>query len=86
MCNQEKASGCGIFLHGVEMVSAQVGLKAQDVANPGDASPVPRLVKFGGVVRDADGKPLSGTVGMTFALYSEQGGGAARNSLYAFVI
>jgi trimeric autotransporter adhesin len=38
---------------------------------------VPRLVMFNGVVKDANGKPLSGDVGVTFALYREQEGGAA---------
>ncbi|HEV2349191.1 MAG TPA: hypothetical protein VG028_05020 [Terriglobia bacterium] len=37
---------------------------------------VPRLMKFGGVVRDAAGKPLSGTVDVTFSLYSTEAGGS----------
>jgi hypothetical protein len=41
------------------------------------ASALPRLVRFGGTVRDASGNPLTGVVGITFALYSEQSGGAA---------
>jgi hypothetical protein len=40
------------------------------------ASALPRLVRFGGTVKDVDGSPLSGVVGITFALYSEQTGGA----------
>lgn len=35
--------------------------------------PVPRMIRFGGRLRDAS----TGTVGMTFALYKEQQGGAA---------
>src|SRR5215467_12494652 len=38
---------------------------------------VPRVVQFGGVIRDATGKPKVGTVGVTFAFYKEQEGGAA---------
>ncbi|MGA2593115.1 MAG: hypothetical protein ABSH32_24625, partial [Bryobacteraceae bacterium] len=38
---------------------------------------MPRLVRFGGTLRGPDGSPLTGVVGMTFALYSEQTGGAA---------
>ena len=38
---------------------------------------VPRLIRFAGVARDANGKPLSGTIGITFSLYAEQSGGAA---------
>jgi len=41
------------------------------------ASALPRLVRFGGTVKDLDGSPLTGVVGITFALYSEQTGGAA---------
>jgi Chaperone of endosialidase len=37
---------------------------------------VPRLIRFSGVARDLNGKPLTGTVGVTFALYAEQTGGA----------
>ena len=41
------------------------------------ASSLPRLVRFGGTVKDLNGNPLTGVVGITFALYSEQTGGAA---------
>src|SRR5271170_4391846 len=40
------------------------------------ASGLPRLVPFSGSVKDASGSPLTGVVGITFALYSEQTGGA----------
>ena len=44
---------------------------------PGEtASALPRLVRFGGVVKDVNGNPLTGVVGITFALYGEQTGGA----------
>ncbi len=36
---------------------------------------VPPLVHFSGAVNDLDGKPLSGTVNVTFRLYKEQEGG-----------
>ncbi len=48
---------------------------AQTPAQP--ASALPRLVRLGGSVRDLNGTPLTGVVGVTFALYSEQTGGAA---------
>ena len=38
---------------------------------------LPRLVRFGGVLGNANGTPVTGLVGVTFALYSEQTGGAA---------
>jgi hypothetical protein len=41
------------------------------------ASALPRLVRFGGTVKDLNGNPLTGVVGITFALYSEQNGGAS---------
>jgi hypothetical protein len=37
---------------------------------------VPRLVNFSGTAADTSGKVLSGTVGVTFAIYKEQEGGA----------
>ena len=40
-------------------------------------SALPRLVRFGGTVKDLNGSPLTGVVGITFALYSEKTGGAA---------
>ncbi|MGA7928681.1 MAG: hypothetical protein WCA20_22130 [Candidatus Sulfotelmatobacter sp.] len=40
------------------------------------ASALPRLVRFSGTVKDLNGNPLTGVVGITFALYSEQAGGA----------
>jgi trimeric autotransporter adhesin len=39
------------------------------------ASTLPRLVRFGGTAKDLNGNPLTGVVGITFALYSEQTGG-----------
>ncbi|MGA9798333.1 MAG: hypothetical protein WBQ68_04955 [Terriglobales bacterium] len=40
------------------------------------AKNVPRLVRFAGVLKDAAGNPRTGTVGITFAIYSESTGGA----------
>ncbi|MBI1956222.1 MAG: hypothetical protein HYS38_07490 [Acidobacteria bacterium] len=37
----------------------------------------PRVVQFSGVVKDALGNPRTGVLGLTFALYEEQEGGAA---------
>src|SRR5260370_39030407 len=41
------------------------------------ASALPRLVRLGGTVKDLKGAPLTGLLGLTFTLYSEQTGGAA---------
>ncbi len=40
------------------------------------ASALPRLVRFGGTVKDLNGNALTGVVGITFAFYSEKTGGA----------
>ena len=37
---------------------------------------VPRLIRFSGTASDEAGKPMTGPVGITFALYREQQGGA----------
>jgi hypothetical protein len=37
---------------------------------------VPHLVRFAGFIKDMSGQPLTGTVGVTFALYCDQEGGA----------
>ncbi len=41
------------------------------------ASALPRLVRFSGTASDIKGNPLTGVVGITFSLYSEQTGGAS---------
>ena len=37
---------------------------------------VPRLMQFSGIAKDTSGKPLTGTVGITFLLYKDEQGGA----------
>src|SRR5947209_9102748 len=37
---------------------------------------VPRLIKFSGTATDVGGEALSGTVGITFAIYKDDHGGA----------
>jgi hypothetical protein len=44
---------------------------------PATASTLPHLVRFSGTAKDGRGNALSGVVGVTFALYAEQTGGAA---------
>jgi len=59
--------------------------QSPDSANQSTASPaasasaaeVPRLIKFSGTLLDAQDRPMAGPVGVTFALYSQQTGGAA---------
>ncbi|HET8922238.1 MAG TPA: hypothetical protein VFN26_04495 [Candidatus Acidoferrum sp.] len=71
---------------GVAGVQAQQRVGAEPQAPSGTVQaprevvpplPVPRLVKFAGTLRDELGKPRTGVVGVTFAVYKEQEGGAA---------
>jgi len=41
------------------------------------AADVPRLIKFSGMLLDAQDRPMAGPVGVTFALHAQQTGGAA---------
>jgi hypothetical protein len=49
---------------------------AQTASGGSNVSQVPPLVNFNGVLAGANGKPLTGTVGVTFYLYQDQQGGA----------
>lgn len=52
-----------------------VALSAFGQINSESSTAVPRLIKFSGTVKAADGSPRTGVVGITFALYAEQDGG-----------
>ena len=54
-----------------------VSLSAQQAVLAAANVVVPPMVKYSGVLTDANNKPLTGTVGVTFALYKESQGGAA---------
>src|SRR5580704_6529716 len=58
------------------IVLAWASAAAQQTVATATNAIVPPLVKFSGVLSDLNGKPLSGTVGVTFALYKDQQGGA----------
>jgi hypothetical protein len=61
-------------------VSAEPQAPSRTVQTPGElvpTLPVPRLVKFAGTLKDELGKARTGVVGVTFAVYKEQEGGAA---------
>jgi YVTN family beta-propeller protein len=57
-------------------LASLAGAQTSTAAAATTASALPRLVRFGGVVKDLNGNPLNGVVGITFALYGEQTGGA----------
>src|SRR5215472_3340548 len=65
-----------VFLLLTPMVSAQ-GRVSQNQGTSVAAVEVPRLIKFSGTLVDAQERPLAGPVGVTFALYAQQSGGAA---------
>ena len=68
-------------LQAQQPVAAEPQVPSSGVQAPREvvpALPVPRLVKFSGVVKDELGGPHSGTVGITFAIYKDQEGGAAQ--------
>jgi hypothetical protein len=49
---------------------------AQQGASTQSSAPVPRMVNFTGKAIDAQGKPIAGIAGVTFAIYKEQYEGA----------
>jgi hypothetical protein len=57
-------------------LSAAAQMANGKAAAPSASADVPRVVKFSGTATDETGKPISGAVGVTFALYKDQQGGA----------
>ena len=81
-----KPSPISFAIFVVSLLLAPVLLaQSPDSANQTAASPtasasaaeVPRLIKFSATLLDAQDRPMAGPVGVTFALYSQQTGGAA---------
>jgi len=58
-------------------ICPMLSVSAQQAALAAANAVVPPVMKFGGVLTDVNGKPLTGTVGVTFALYKDSQGGAA---------
>ncbi len=56
------------------LVCPAIPLMAQQTGTPENI--VPSMVTFSGTLSNTDGKPLTGTVGVSFLLYKEQTGGA----------
>src|SRR5215472_15586901 len=62
------------------LAAASAFAQSQQTANPtadNASTVVPRLIKFSGSLLDERGDAMKGPVGVTFALYAEQSGGAA---------
>jgi hypothetical protein len=60
----------------VLLVCSAVPMAAQQPAASSATVAVPPIVNFNGLLTDVTGKPLTGTVGVTFYLYQESQGGA----------
>jgi len=60
-------------------LASWTGLAQQSATTPeapGTSSAVPRLINYSSVLRDVNGKPLSGVTGVMFMLYKDEQGGA----------
>jgi len=58
------------------LICTVASLSAQQAAMAAANAIVPPMVKFSGVLTDANSKPMTGMAGVTFALYKDQEGGA----------
>jgi hypothetical protein len=67
---------CVLFLAGALPQEARSQSAATNAASTTEAV-VPRLMKFSGALLDAKNTPMPGPVGVTFALYAQESGGAA---------
>jgi hypothetical protein len=72
----------GLFCGAAPAALAQSAESARSTARVtapivAEQEPVPHLVQFSGVLKDAAARPAAGVVSVTFAIYAEQEGGAA---------
>ena len=63
---------CGLALAALAQQTSSVASSATSTTN---SAVVPQLVNYSGVLTDVNGKPLTGVVGVTFALYQDSEGG-----------
>src|SRR5580700_9882397 len=68
-------SGAVLLLACVTAGWSQQNASAGGSSTTNSTPQLPRLVKFSGTLKDVSGNALTGIVGLTFALYSEQSGG-----------
>jgi hypothetical protein len=68
-------SGAVLLLACVTAGWSQQNASAGGSSRTNSTPQLPRLVKFSGTLKDVSGNALTGIVGLTFALYSEQSGG-----------
>jgi len=67
------AAMCFVTLAGSAQESAPVGTASAYASSNG----IPGLINYNGVLRDMNGKPLTGVTGVTFSLYKEEQGGSS---------
>jgi trimeric autotransporter adhesin len=69
---------CGAVLLIISATAVWSQQNANGAGSPPTASTsqLPRLVRFGGTLKDVNDNPLTGITGVTFSLYSEQAGGS----------
>jgi hypothetical protein len=66
-----------ICLFAVLVLSVSLAGQTSCAENGASCSSVPRLIRFTGMLADSAGHPRSGTVGVTFSVYSQSTGGVA---------
>jgi hypothetical protein len=62
---------------GQEATSQDARVASSEAAKGSTEAIVPRLIKFSGALLDEQNRPMTGPVGVTFALYAQESGGAA---------
>lgn len=66
------AAVCFVTLAGSAQESAPVGTASAYASSSG----IPGLINYHGILRDVNGRPLTGATGVTFSLYKEEQGGS----------
>ena len=66
------AAVCFVTLIGFAQESTPVGAASAYATSSG----IPGLINYNGVLRDINGKPMTGVTGVTFSLYKEEQGGS----------
>lgn len=65
----------GRFVAAVLCLGFMASLAPAQQSTGSETPSIPHLIRFGGILKDVDGKPAQGTVGVTFAFYKEERGG-----------
>ena len=72
-----KLKSCAVAISFLALVSSATAQTSPSNSETTSAfAQLPRLIRFPGVAKDETGKPMSGLLGITFALYQDEQGGA----------